>query len=400
MQALSTQSRWKPWLSIVWFVICLLILIFPGAYVQSNFGMTGLLLSELFFLAAAIIYTLIMKTPLKEVFPIKKISILELVGVGIFAIAAILSNFICVGIGMILFPSGLEDVNSITEFMLQDQLGFIPLVLILAVSPAICEEAIMRGVLLSHFRGLKKEWLGIFFVGLAFGILHLSPVKFLSTGFLGACLAYLVVKKNNILLPMIVHFLNNLLSAISLYLVQGSASEISETSLNASNSLQMFGTYLFLGCAAPILFVVAANLMKTQPIKGKAWAIGGILSGVLLVVGFGIMIGDALTKPVVLQSTVGYNVVEDVPERTLDFVVEEEGTYVVAVTGKIDEGSVAFAIKDKETETLQTGCTEDGTFIISQSVILEEGEYFVEFDGLEGSDGAHIEYTIQIQYAG
>lgn len=402
MQKLSNQASWKPWMGAIWFVICLLLLIFPGAYMQSKWGMVGLLCSELLFLAASIIYTLAHKTPLKEVFPIKKISLIEFVGVIVFAIGVILANFIFVGIGMLIFPNSLSDVNDLTQFMTSGNLGFIPLCLILAVSPAVCEEAMMRGVLLSHFRGFKKEWIGIALVGVAFGIIHLSPVKFLSTGVLGAFLAYLIVKKNNILFPMIVHFTNNMVSSVAVYFMQGISSDVinQSTSVASVNSVQMFGSYLFLGFASPLLIVTGVHLMKCTKVKGKAWAIAGIMSGVFLVSGLGIVMFSTLSRPAILKSTVSYDVVEGEANRMLDFEVENEGTYIVAVTGEIGEGSIDFAIIDKETETLQTGCTEDGTFIISQNVVLEEGEYWVQFTGLDGSDNAHLSYTIQIQQVG
>ncbi len=400
MQVLSTQSKWKPWLGAVWFVICLLILLFPGAYVQAKFGMIGLLLSELIFLAAAIIYTLIMKTPLKEVFPVKKIGLVELIGVCIFAAGAISANMFFAGLGMIIFPDNTNDVQALTDFIMGEDLSFLPLSIILALSPAICEEAIMRGVLLSHFRGLKKEWIGILCVGIAFGILHLSPVKFLSTGVLGACLAYLVVKKNNIILPMIVHFLNNMLSVVSVVFLKllgtDAVSSAASTTVEV-NTLQNLGSYMVLGCAGPILILVGIYLMKCTVVKPKAWIIAGIASGLLFIGGFGITISSALLRPAVLNSTIGYDVVEGEQSRLLDFTVEEGGEYIVVVTGEIERGSVEFAIIDKETETLQTGCTEEGIFVISQQVILDEGEYWVTFNGLDGTDGARLEYVIQIQ---
>jgi sodium transport system permease protein len=85
------------------------------------------------------------------------------------------------------------------------------LLLLLAVTPAVCEEVVFRGVLLGGTRGLDP-WRIIVLNGVVFGAFHLSfetVIRFLPTAVLGMVIAWTVWRTGSIWVGALMHFLNN-----------------------------------------------------------------------------------------------------------------------------------------------------------------------------------------------
>ena len=262
---LSNQAKWKPWKGVVLFVIALAVIIVGSA--SSYFiGTFGVLITQLGLLATAIIACLINKTPLKEVFPLKKFTARDFFGTVLMWAGALplgLTSAFAVGK---LFPQTFENVtggvNSIATSVVV--LGFI----VTVICPPICEEAIMRGAILSNFRGIKKDWIIVLIVGVMFGILHTDPVRFLNTALLGACMAYLMVKRNNFILPMMFHFINNFvtigISTITSAFSAPAAEEAVEASEITAAAIDALPLLMILSFLCPMILVIGAHLIKRQ----------------------------------------------------------------------------------------------------------------------------------------
>ena len=85
------------------------------------------------------------------------------------------------------------------------------LLLLLAVTPAICEEIVFRGVLLGGTRTLAP-WRMLVLNGVVFGAFHLSfetVIRFLPTATLGIVIAWAVWRTGSLFVGMLMHFLNN-----------------------------------------------------------------------------------------------------------------------------------------------------------------------------------------------
>lgn len=99
--------------------------------------------------------------------------------------------------------------NRVSELM-EDMAAFsLPAVLLtVAVIPAICEEVIFRGVILSKYKsaGIKKAAI---MSGLFFGIMHMDYQQFLYAFTLGVLLAYFVCYTESIYSSIIAHFIIN-----------------------------------------------------------------------------------------------------------------------------------------------------------------------------------------------
>lgn len=288
MEQLTNQNKLRPWMGFVAQAGFLVLFLTAGAWVQRNLGIPGLVLSELMFLVVSVGYCLIRRVKLKEMFPMKKITLCEFFGTVILGAAGFMLSLLCVGISLTVLPvSFREEVTGLNEYI-YGSMNLPVLVAVVAVLPAICEEAMERGCVLSHFRSIKKDWVIILIMGVFFGIMHWSPLRFLNTAMLGALLSYLMVKKNNILLPMLLHFGNNFVSVVLGYLGQ-SLTRGESADLTNIDTVQLMGSYLFLSCAAPVLVVTAMMLIDREHHKPVRYAIAGSLSGIMFFLGIFLM---------------------------------------------------------------------------------------------------------------
>ena len=297
MQKLSNQERLRPWMGFVLAAVAIAALLFVGSAMQKAWGLWGLITTELMFLFMAVAYCLIFRVRPLEMFPIRSITGREFGGVMLFLAGGYGASMIAVGLSLTVLPSSVEEISGLYDFLYQDS-SLLILIPVAAILPAICEEAIMRGAILSNFRSLKRDWLIVLIVGVTFGIFHLSPLRFLNTAILGMLLSYLMVKRNNILLPMLLHFLNNLIAVAATALTGFLSGELPvgsiETSLSALRPMQLLGTYLIMGVTCPILITLGAMLISPETHSKKRFLYAGITSGVLMTAGITLLILSAM----------------------------------------------------------------------------------------------------------
>jgi sodium transport system permease protein len=91
---------------------------------------------------------------------------------------------------------------------------------LIALTPALCEEALFRGLILS---GLRRwgPWAAIGLTALGFGLLHGSIYRLLPTFLLGVILGYTVWRSRSLYCSMLIHALNNGLVAVVVWSSQG-----------------------------------------------------------------------------------------------------------------------------------------------------------------------------------
>ena len=298
MQKLSNQERLRPWMGFILAAAAIAALLFAGSAMQKAWGLVGLVTTELMFLLMAVAYCLIFRVRPKEMFPVRRITGREFGGVMLFLAGGYGASMIAVGLSMTVLPSSVKEISGLYDFLYQDG-SLLILIPVAAILPAICEEAIMRGAILSNFRSLKRDWLIVLIVGVMFGIFHLSPLRFLNTAILGMLLSYLMVKRNNILLPMLLHFLNNLIAVAVSALTGVLSGKLPvgsiEASLSAIRPMQLLGTYLIMGVTCPILITLGAMLISPETHSKKRFLYAGIASGVLLTAGITLLALSAVT---------------------------------------------------------------------------------------------------------
>lgn len=127
-------------------------------------------------------------------------------GLGIFA-----GSFTQEIITLVTAPFGGEIADRVSEMMMESTP--ILLILFVAIIGPIFEELIFRGYLLKKLR-VYGDKTAIIYCAIAFGLFHTNVSQILFAGVIGAILAYVVVKTNNIKYSIIIHILVNLSSSI------------------------------------------------------------------------------------------------------------------------------------------------------------------------------------------
>ena len=81
--------------------------------------------------------------------------------------------------------------------------------LILALLPALSEELLFRGFLLTGLRRRFRPWMAVFLSSLLFGLYHLNVFQFVPSLILGMVLGLLTIKSGSVLPAMLYHLIHN-----------------------------------------------------------------------------------------------------------------------------------------------------------------------------------------------
>lgn len=282
----------KPRHGILVFVIIIALTIFVAAPVQYFFGMLGLALTELMLLAAALGSALLFRQDLREVFPIHRPRLKPFFATLLTWIGCYMVVLFSTMILVYLFPEGFQNVSESMESVFSTT----PLpvtFLIVAVMPAICEEAVHRGFIQYTFRNVRSPFVVVLSIGVIFGIFHLDPYRFLPMTLLGMGLAYVMLRTRNLLYPALFHFINNALSVLA---SSGNTSnqELPSSYYSGPMMLMTIGVYLILAAVVPFLLLGAHCLLRHPEEPKKSLVLPSVLCALLtalmIVIGFALLI--------------------------------------------------------------------------------------------------------------
>lgn len=137
--------------------------------------------------------------------------------------------------------------------------GLLVNILMIAILPALAEEAVFRGALQPVLSKLfRNQHFGIFAAAILFSAIHLQFYGFLPRLALGVAFGYLYLWTGNLWAPVTAHFVNNLLSVIAEFLFRKGLTDVNAAELgNTGNAL------IIIPC------VVGCGLMLTWFYKNK-----------------------------------------------------------------------------------------------------------------------------------
>lgn len=249
-----------------------LFLLLIAAPMQAAWGMTGLLLTELGLLALALGGAALLREKLSDVFPLCAPRLRPAFGAVVLWLGAYMPVLTAAILMQLLLPAQTVEVSAgITGLAVtvSPWLRF----LIMAVSPAICEEAVYRGFILSHL-GPLPAWARVAVCGALFGAFHLDATRFLSTALLGAAITWAVLCTGNLFYAGLIHLCNNALSVLATIALEAavqSAPELAEqaTAEAAAVTPATLGVYLVLCAASPWLLWAGTALLRGGPARPR-----------------------------------------------------------------------------------------------------------------------------------
>ncbi|MBC8351962.1 MAG: CPBP family intramembrane metalloprotease [Planctomycetes bacterium] len=110
-------------------------------------------------------------------------------------------------------PDIIEQLK-VFESVIDGAPGLWAVILVLAVTPAICEEIAFRGFILSGMRHMGHKWVAILVTSVLFGAAHMILQQSLTACMIGMVLGYLAIQTGSLLPCIVYHLTHNSLSMI------------------------------------------------------------------------------------------------------------------------------------------------------------------------------------------
>lgn len=244
-------------------VIMALVYLYVGSSLQLKYGTYGLVASQLLFVLVPLLVTLYTKKSVKDTFKLKPCKLRKLMGGILLGIGTIGWALIISAIATSIFKESASAAEQGLESYVPG--SFVMGLLILAVTPAICEEMFFRGYVFGALENKLKLVTAIMLNAALFGVFHMSLARFFTTAFLGGMIAYLGHKTKSIFPGMLVHFLNNALSCVAMYYPVTLVNAFSFLAMRNSGEVCMtIGFGVVVVVVLPVLGLLLINDKKQQ----------------------------------------------------------------------------------------------------------------------------------------
>lgn len=304
----ENRKTLKVYHGIIMLILSAVCVFFVSPILGANLGLYGTLLNEILLLVLAVALTAVVRGDFKQVFPIHKPKLSAVFGTILLWIGSFLAIMIITMIIAYFFP---EEVIGVSQGLGMEfaSLTFIISFVIVSISPAICEEAVFRGVVMHSFDNGKNKWIAIVVTGLIFGAFHGNIWRFVPTALLGIMLGYIVYETDNMIYGALFHAINNAMPLLSIFAMKSMYSnEMFQSQMSTMTDsgipLISIGMYVMYGAAIPLLLTIGNYLIHkgTKHAKNSLFAkeermklvVLLLISVAFLVVGFFIIIFSLL----------------------------------------------------------------------------------------------------------
>lgn len=275
--------------------VSLLFLLFLAAPVQAALGMAGLLLTELGLLALALGGAKLLGEDLHAVFPLARPRLRPTAGAIVLWLGAYMPVLTAAILMQLLLPAQTLEVSAGITGLISTVPVWLRF-LIVAVSPAICEEAVYRGFILHHL-GVLPRWARALVCGLLFGLFHLDITRFGSTALLGVAISWAAVCTGNLFYPALIHLCNNSLSVLATVALEMAAASAPEAvaagAETAAATPAVLGVYCLLCAPSPWLLWAGSALLQAgaprRPGRAKRAFLCLVLTLALLAAGLALV---------------------------------------------------------------------------------------------------------------
>ncbi|MDE5778830.1 MAG: CPBP family intramembrane metalloprotease [Lachnospiraceae bacterium] len=202
--------------SLLVMIVALLLMVYVGGIASLKYPVMGVVIPQMFIGALPVLACIYIKADMKKIFSLRlpkpgKLLGAFFLGIGTSSLSLVVSNILSAA-----FPSDSESLNA-DYLTILDGLSFVPALLLIALTPAVCEELLYRGYMFTAFKQKMRLLPAICVVAFLFAVSHMSLIKLLPTMILGIALAYAIHQSESILASGLMHFLNNGFAVFVLY---------------------------------------------------------------------------------------------------------------------------------------------------------------------------------------
>ena len=178
------------------------------------------MIGELILLGTAVGAVAVFGGKIWSVFPIHKPKLTEVMGTILIYLGASQAISVVTMIEMYIAPEMVTETSIGLSSMFTSS-SMIVAIIVVGIAPAICEEAVFRGVFFnSIWNQTHGKWIPILVTAAVFGLFHGSIIRFFPTFLLGIVLGYLVYETNNMFYNVMFHAINNIIPVLVLYGMQ------------------------------------------------------------------------------------------------------------------------------------------------------------------------------------
>jgi sodium transport system permease protein len=188
----------------------------PGLAITEWVGLLGIV----------VVYARGTGRPLTDVLNLRPASARALVG------AALVGGSAWAVVGMLadwILPAPPELVESLRRMVAptDGSRGLVFSLALMALTPAVCEEALFRGAILGGFSAKLPRATSAVITGALFGLYHVDLWRIVPTAMLGVALSLIALESRSILPAMLTHFINNATLVVLAHLGMADTTELS-----------------------------------------------------------------------------------------------------------------------------------------------------------------------------
>lgn len=131
----------------------------------------------------------------------------------------------------------------------------------IAVTPAICEEGLFRGLVFKNMIQFSSPARAVAVTGIIFALFHFHPFNLVPLILIGIFLTYITFVSNSIFPAVICHFVNNFLAVISVYIY--GKENFNDFNISTEETLILVGV----GIASAVIFYFLMKLLAKEHVK-------------------------------------------------------------------------------------------------------------------------------------
>jgi len=196
-------------------ILSVLAAFYGISFINNNIYKISLINEYIIILVPTLLYAIIYRLNFRHVFRINKLKPVPLLLIVAMAIptyfaAASFNNII------VFLLQFIGDVPAKQIPVPKNLGGLLQGLFTVALTPAICEEMLHRGILLKAYekRGTLRA---VIITSIFFGFFHFDITNLIGPIFIGLVIGYYVIRTNSIFAGMLAHFLNNAIAEIILF---------------------------------------------------------------------------------------------------------------------------------------------------------------------------------------